>query len=526
MTQSVPTREDLLLDRLCGGLIASCQPVDGGPMDRPDIVTAMAQAAIDGGAVGVRIEGVNNVRAVRGVVDAPIIGIVKTDDTATPVRITVCVDDVKALIEAGADIVAYDATDRPRPDDRDKVLAAILAGGALAMADCANPADGTYALTNGAAIIGTTLSGYTQDTMRADSSPDFDLIRSIASMGGFVMAEGRFDTPELAAKAIAAGADAVTVGSVLTRLEVVTGRFASAVDAAHRNTQLTGFAIDLGGTKTAAARIEAGRIAQYEQRPTDGDAGAAGQNQQIEDLLRSVGYSRGDALGVSVTGRVDAMGHWHAVNQNTLRNISSVPLADDLARRLGPVTVVNDAAATTLAEHHLGAGRGHTNFAYITVSTGVGGGLILGGALHQSADGAAGHLGFASSQHATALCGSGRHGTVESIASGRAIADMARLAGHDGLDARAVFEAAAGGAIWAEEIVQTSALAIAELCANLVTMLGITRVAIGGSVGLADGYVERIRQELTTIPEFFRADIVAADLEGNGPLLGALLSTR
>lgn len=526
MTKSVPKRADLLLDQLRGGLIASCQPVDDGPMDRPDIVAAMAQAAIAGGAVGVRIEGVDNVRAVRRVVDAPIIGIIKTDNTATPVRITVCVDDVKALIEAGADIVAYDATDRPRQDGRDTVLAAILADGALAMADCAIEADGVHALAKGAAIIGTTLSGYTQDTERADTMPDFDLIHSLASIGGFVMAEGRFDTPDFAAKAIASGADAVTVGSVLTRLEVMTDRFARAVSAPHRRVPLTGFAIDLGGTKTAAARIEAGRIAQYEQRPTDGSAGAVGQYQQIEDLLRIVGYNRDDALGISVTGRVDAMGRWHAVNQSTLRNITSVPLADDLARRLGPMTVVNDATATILAEHHLGAGRGHTDFAYITVSTGVGGGLILGGALHQSPNGVAGHLGFASSQHATALCGSGRQGTVESVASGRAIADMARMAGHDGLDARAVFAAAAEGAPWADEIVQTSALAIAELCANLVSMLGITRVAIGGSVGLADGYLDRVRRELATLPEFFRADIVAAELQGDGPLLGALLSAR
>ncbi len=526
MAQYVPTKAQHVLDRLRGGLIASCQPVDDGPMDQPEIVAAMAQAAIAGGAAGLRIEGVENVRAVRRMVDAPIIGIVKTDHDTTPVRITVCVDDVRALIEAGADIVAYDATDRPRQDGRDTVLAAILSNGGLAMADCASAADGMHAIANGAAIIGTTLSGYTQDTERPDKAPDLDLVRSFAGMGGFVMAEGRFDTPELAATAILAGAHAVTVGSVLTRLEVVTGRFSHAVSEAHRRTPLTGFAIDLGGTKTAAARVEAGRIAQYERGPTDRDAGPAGQYEQIEELLRVVGYRPGDRLGVSVTGRVDAMGRWHAVNQSTLRNITSVPLADDLARRLGPVTVVNDASAATLAEHRLGAGRGHEDFAYITVSTGVGGGLVLVGALHQSPDGIAGHLGFASSQHATALCGSGRVGTVESVASGRAIAEMARLAGHDGRDARAVFEAAAGGAPWAEDIVQMSAAAIAELCGNLVSMLGITRIAIGGSVGLADGYVDSVQRELNTMPELFRADVVPAELRGDGPLLGALLSTQ
>lgn len=523
MTQDVPTKAYRVLDQLRGGLIASCQPVDDGPMDRPDIVAAMAQAAIAGGAAGLRIEGVENLRAVRHVVDVPIIGIIKTDSDDTPVRITASVDDVHALIDAGADVVAYDATDRSRPQGRDGVLAAIIAGGALAMADCSTLEDGAHAVRNGAAIIGTTLSGYTRDTERADDTPDFELIRSFAQLSAFVMAEGRVNTPDLAAMAIVAGANAVTVGSALTRLELITEKFCNAIGRAHRQPSLTGFAVDLGGTKTAAARIEDGRIAQYLERATNNSAGPDGQYKQIEDMLHAVGYRRDDPLAVAVTGRVDASGGWHAVNQATLHNISSVPLADDLARRIGKVTVVNDAAATTLAEHRLGAGRGHDNFAFITVSTGVGGGLILGGTLHRSPNGIAGHLGFVSSQRGSALCGSGRIGTVESVASGRAIAQMARDAGHGGVDARAVFEASWAGEPWAKEVLTTSAHAIAELCANLVAMLGVTRIAIGGSVGLADGYLDWVQSDLTTMPELFQADVVPAQLKGDGPLLGGLL---
>src|SRR5690606_7553466 len=82
-----------LLDRLRGGLVASCQPVDDGPMDRPDIVAAMARAAVAGGAAGIRIEGVDNLRATRPLVDVPIIGLVKRDLDDSPVRITVTVED-------------------------------------------------------------------------------------------------------------------------------------------------------------------------------------------------------------------------------------------------------------------------------------------------------------------------------------------------------------------------------------------------------------------------------------------------
>src|SRR5690606_14583987 len=139
------------------------QPVDDGPMDRPEIVAAMAMAAVAGGAVGLRIEGVENLRAVRSVVDVPIIAIVKTDLDNSAVRITVTVEDALALAAAGADVIAYDATPRPRPGTREDVLAAILGSGRLAMADCATLEDGRLAQANGAAILGTTLSGYTAE---------------------------------------------------------------------------------------------------------------------------------------------------------------------------------------------------------------------------------------------------------------------------------------------------------------------------------------------------------------------------
>jgi N-acylglucosamine-6-phosphate 2-epimerase len=219
-----------VLHRLGVGLIVSCQPVDGGPMDRPEIVAAMAAAAVAGGAAGVRIEGVANLRAARRAVCVPIIGIVKRDLADSPVRITPYVDDVRDLIAAGADIVAYDATDRMRPVPAAVLLAAIKAGGALAMADCSCAADGKRAA--GADILGTTLSGYTAASATADDGPDYALIAAFHALERFTMAEGRMNTPALVARAVAAGADAVTVGTALTRLEVMTSWFRDAVTGA------------------------------------------------------------------------------------------------------------------------------------------------------------------------------------------------------------------------------------------------------------------------------------------------------
>lgn len=217
-----------ILAQMRGGLVVSCQPVDDGPMDRPEIVAAMAAAAVAGGAVAIRIEGIANLRAARTAVSVPIIGIVKRDLEGSPVRITPFLEDVRDLIGAGADIVAYDATDRPRPTPAATLRAAIKDGGALAMADCSCLRDGQRAAEGGADILGTTLSGYTEETATGSTDPDFDLIRAFRTFGGFTMAEGRMNTPDLVALAIVVGADAVTVGTALTRLEVMTGWFRDA----------------------------------------------------------------------------------------------------------------------------------------------------------------------------------------------------------------------------------------------------------------------------------------------------------
>lgn len=220
-----------VLDRLRGGLVVSCQPVDDGPMDHPQIVAAMAQAAVAGGALALRIEGIDNLRAVRPVVDVPIIGLIKRDLVGSPVRITPFSDDVRALAAAGADIIAYDATNRDRPEPAAALLSAIHATGALAMADCATLAEARAAHAQGAAILGSTLSGYTAETASTDPDPDFALVRDLAAIGAFVMAEGRYHTPDLVARACRAGADAVTVGTALTRLEHMVGWFAAAMQA-------------------------------------------------------------------------------------------------------------------------------------------------------------------------------------------------------------------------------------------------------------------------------------------------------
>lgn len=215
-------------------LVVSCQPLDDSPMDRLDIIVAMARAALDGGAAALRIEGAQNVRAVaQALPQATIIGIVKRDLDDSPVRITPWLDDVRALADAGAAVIAFDGTARHRPVSVAALLAAVHAAGLLAMADCSTLEDGLACHALGCELVGTTLAGYTQETAHlAPDRPDLALVAALAAHGVAVVAEGRIRTPADAQACLRAGACCVTVGSAITRIEHITAWFAEALSPA------------------------------------------------------------------------------------------------------------------------------------------------------------------------------------------------------------------------------------------------------------------------------------------------------
>ncbi|MFH0258827.1 N-acetylmannosamine-6-phosphate 2-epimerase [Vibrio rumoiensis] len=223
------------LKALGKGFVASCQPVDNGPMDKPEIVAAMAEASVCGGATALRIEGLENLKAVRTKVNVPIIGIIKRDLADSPIRITPFIEDIHALKDAGADIIAIDATHRVRPESIENLVKEIQSLGCLAMADCSNFEEGKYSESIGVEIIGTTMSGYVGD--ETPTEPDFELVTRLAQSGCLVMAEGRYNSPELAQKAIKAGAYSVTVGSAITRIEHICGWFKESVNHGRKSVE-------------------------------------------------------------------------------------------------------------------------------------------------------------------------------------------------------------------------------------------------------------------------------------------------
>jgi N-acylglucosamine-6-phosphate 2-epimerase len=219
-----------VLRRLRGGLVVSCQAPATDPLHGPMFMAAMARAAVLGGAVGIRADGPADVQAVRQAVDVPVIGLWKQG--AEGVYITPTVDHARAVAEAGAEIVAIDATGRPRPDRStvpDLVTGLRRTHRCLVMADVSTIEEGAAAAAAGADLVATTLSGYTPYSRRRPG-PDLGLVAALAAEVEVpVVAEGRIATPQEARAALDAGAWAVVVGGAITRPQLITARFVAAL---------------------------------------------------------------------------------------------------------------------------------------------------------------------------------------------------------------------------------------------------------------------------------------------------------
>ncbi|WP_043562969.1 N-acetylmannosamine-6-phosphate 2-epimerase [Actinomyces israelii] len=215
------------IEALRGGLVVSCQAYPGEPMLHPETMVQVAQSVVGGGAAGVRLKGLEDLRLARPLLDVPIIGLVKTGHE--DVYITPMLKDALAVAGTGCDIVAVDGTRRPRPDGR--TLAETLAElkrqfpRVTVMADCGSLEDGLAALDAGADVIGTTLAGYTGERPATDG-PDLDLIEELAGRAEApIVAEGRIHDAAAAAAAFQRGATAVTVGTAITHPASITRWF-------------------------------------------------------------------------------------------------------------------------------------------------------------------------------------------------------------------------------------------------------------------------------------------------------------
>lgn len=213
-----------ILGSMRGGLVVSCQAPTGSPLRDPAITAVIARAVLLGGAVGLRVNGPEDVAAVRAVTEVPVIGLHKVEGGPRPF-ITPTPDLAAGLVAAGADVVAVDASVQvhgPRLEGFGRVVAAV---DVPVMADVSTLDEGLRAAELGATFIGTTLSGYTPESLPAPDGPDLELVAALAAEGLVVVAEGRIRTPEDVAAAFAAGATTVVVGGAITDPLLTARRF-------------------------------------------------------------------------------------------------------------------------------------------------------------------------------------------------------------------------------------------------------------------------------------------------------------
>jgi N-acylglucosamine-6-phosphate 2-epimerase len=260
-----------LLERMRGGLVVSVQAAPRSPLAAPEHLAAIARAVEAGGAVGIRTEGVAAVAAIADAVSVPVIGLVKRSVPGSDVYITPELEDAVAVAEAGADLVAVDATERLRPDGRtgaDFVAAAVAELPERVLADVDTASAGRAAADAGATAVATSLSGYTgrsekratADAATTESAaaptgfvaaptgfvaaptgsaaepaaggPDVDLVAELSrGLHVPVLAEGRYATATDVDAAFAAGAFAVVVGTAITDPTALTRRLAAATPA-------------------------------------------------------------------------------------------------------------------------------------------------------------------------------------------------------------------------------------------------------------------------------------------------------
>lgn len=221
-----------IINRLKNMVVVSCQAMPSEPLYLEKCMAAMMKSVVKGGAGGLRVAGARDVENAKRLFDIPVIGLTKPDvipaNWQEIVYITPTVKDVLELINAGADIVAFDGTSRPRPngDTLEDLIKYIRINKRISMADISTVEEGVNAANLGADMLSTTLSGYTQFSQNRPEGPDFELLEQLVKETNKpVVLEGRIWEPEEVDKAFELGAYCVVIGSAITRPQLITKRF-------------------------------------------------------------------------------------------------------------------------------------------------------------------------------------------------------------------------------------------------------------------------------------------------------------
>ena len=275
--------------------------------------------------------------------------------------------------------------------------------------------------------------------------------------------------------------------------------------------------LDLGGTNLKWAVVDGGaqpRLMKTDRVPTDTSEGERSVVRQLIEVARTVirDHERIDTIGLGMPGFIDPDAGITRLIPNIPGNWDGVPVIAQMTEALAmPVGLVNDARAFTLAEHRLGAGRGATSMLGITLGTGVGGGLILGGRLYLGHSGSAGEFGHQTILPDGPRCNCGNKGCLEAVARADAIAAACGQP-----TAEEAVAAARAGDLRAQEGLIDAGRYLGIGAANVVVLLSVDRVVVGGGVAAAgDLLLEPLRKELVSrvhVSDVERVKVARAEL--------------
>lgn len=352
-------------------LIASVQADDGTPLDHPPTLVRLAQASLDVGVRVLRLQGIENMLAVREAFpDTPIAGLIKVGPAADRVYITPGIRQVQALIDVGCDIVCLDGTRRPRPDAPLDVLIRMIHGaGRLAMADCDSVESACYAAECGADILSTTLAGYTVESANARPGPDIRLAAALAKRfpDQIVIAEGRYTERWQLQCALLAGASGVVVGGALNDPIKQTKSLMP-----HGKPKVRVGAVDMGGTWLRFGVFSAGWKMVHHERIRLPETHA----ERISWIAKHVQETGVTKLGIGAGGVIDPFNGFVSEAKGIIPDHVGHTLRDPQLEAC--VVALNDGLATAWGHACLPDNAG-LRVASITLGTGVGCGFVANG---------------------------------------------------------------------------------------------------------------------------------------------------
>jgi len=407
-------------------LIVSCQAEEDEPLHGSHHMQRMALAAVQSGAKGIRANSAVDVKAIKKVVNVPIIGLIKDRNPQYEAFITTTPEQVQSLIEAGADLVAIDSTRVTRPVPLKKLYEYIKNEHpkTAIVADVSDINDVKEILNLKPDFISTTLSGYTDYSAHRDK-PDLDLINEIRDITQIpVIAEGNYNEPYQIRQAILRGAYTIIVGGAITRPQQITRRFVEAIS--DFQDEITSIGIDIGATRTRGMltnRFGTVLDTSIKETPKDADEiilSVANIIRQFFSVTKNI-----TSVGIATAGRCDEKTGRILYATDNIKNWSGKEIGEEIYKLTGFFPIINNDA--NLAAYGQWKVSKEASLALMTIGTGIGAGIVIDGQLINGAYGGGAEVGHIIFPGNNNICTCSKRGCIETIVSAKVLKEKLEM---------------------------------------------------------------------------------------------------